>query len=242
MRIVCLLIPCVLSAQSFEVASVRLHEKLGGTIGLSTSGPRLTAEAKTVQSLIMYAWELKSYQVPESPVLRPFGDSFYDITAKAAGDFTPSPADFRKMMQALLADRFGLRFHREIRELPVYALVVDRAGPKLRASSANADPAIRYAAIGRNYDVTMPKGTMEDVVRAVENSLVDRPVIDKTGLTGTWNIHLIYTPDTPPNRRNPDPDDIGIFTAVRELGLRLEPQKSEVEVFVVDRLEKPSEN
>jgi uncharacterized protein (TIGR03435 family) len=241
-RTALVLIPCALFAQSFEVASVRLHEKRGGTIGLATSGPRLTAEAKTLQSLVMYAYDLKSYQVPLSPALMPFGDDFYDITARAEGDATPDTADFRRMMQSLLADRFQLKVHREIRELPIYALVVEKTGPKFSESAPGADPAVHYAAAGRNYDVIMPKATMEDVVRAIENSIVDRPVLDRTGLTGTYRIHMLYTPDTPPNRRNPDPDDISIFTAIRALGLRLEPRKASTEVLVVEHAEKPSAN
>jgi uncharacterized protein (TIGR03435 family) len=84
---------------------------------------------------------------------------------------------------------------------------------------------------------------MDDVVRAIENSIVDRPVLDRTGLTGTYAIRLVYTPNIPPNRKAPELDDISIFTAVQEqLGLRLEPQKAMVEVLVVDHAEKPSDN
>jgi uncharacterized protein (TIGR03435 family) len=81
------------------------------------------------------------------------------------------------------------------------------------------------------------------VVNAVSNSFLDRPVVDKTGLTGTYEINLTYTPATRANLSEPDLSDISIFTAVQEqLGLKLEPQKGTVEVLVVDHVEKPSVN
>lgn len=225
---------------SFEVASVRLHQGHGGTIRIEASGSRLTAEAETVASLLMYAYDLKSYQVPQTAALVPFGDSFYDIAAIAEG--TPPDSAFRQMMQSLLADRFALKAHHERREVPVYALVVGKSGPKLRESAPNSDPAISYLASGRNWELKMPRATMNDVIRAIENSLVDRPVIDRTGLTGTYDIVMTYTPQTPANRKSPDPDDISIFEAVQKHGLRLEPQKALVDTLVVDHVEKPSPN
>jgi uncharacterized protein (TIGR03435 family) len=146
------------------------------------------------------------------------------------------------MVRSLLAERFQLRVHRELRELSIYALVREKTGPKFKESSPGADPAVLDTAAGRNHDITLPKGTMEDLASIIENSIVDRPVIDRTGLTATYNIHIVYTPDIPPNRRNPDADDIGIFTAIRQLGLRLEPRKEKVEVLVAEHAEKPSAN
>jgi uncharacterized protein (TIGR03435 family) len=230
------------SARVFEVASVKVHERRGGRVGIATSGPRLTAEAKTVMGLVMYAWNLRSYQVLSTPALLPFGDIFYDVAAKAEGDSVPTADKFREMMQSLLADRFRLRVHRETRELPVYALVVGKSGPKFHESTEDADPVPHYVASGRNYDVTMRKAIMEDVIGAIDNSLVDRPVLDKTGLSGAYEIRMIYTPDTPPNRKAPDPDDISIFSAVERLGLRLEAQRAPIDVLVVDSVAKPSGN
>jgi uncharacterized protein (TIGR03435 family) len=126
--------------------------------------------------------------------------------------------------------------------VPVYALVLGKGGPRFTAGTPNAGP-VRYTASGRNYDVTMPNATMPDLLHVIENSLLDRPVIDRTGLTGTWNIHLVYTPQSRANCRAPEPDDIGIFTAVQEqLGLKLEPRRETMEVLVVDAASGPSGN
>jgi uncharacterized protein (TIGR03435 family) len=146
------------------------------------------------------------------------------------------------MMQSLLADRFKLRAHREMREMPVYALVAGKNGPKLQASAASASPAQHYSASGRNYVVTMTKATMASVLDAIENSLLDRPVLDRTGLAGTYDIQMTFAPDIKSRRAEPDPEDVSIFTAIEKLGLMLVPQKAAVETLIVDHVQKPSEN
>jgi uncharacterized protein (TIGR03435 family) len=232
------------SARPFEVASVKPHQGPVPRIDVSTSGPRLTAEAETVRGLIMYAYDLKNYQIPGSPALATVGDTFYDIVAKAEEDSTPTKDQFRQMLRLLLADRFKLAVHREKREMPVYALVAGKNGPKLKESAPDASGVNHLGVNGRNYEVTMPKATMDDVVGGIANSFPDRPVVDRTGLTGTYEVKLTYTPDIRSNRTgDPDPSEISIFTAVQEqLGLRLAPEKAMIEILVVDHVEKPSEN
>jgi uncharacterized protein (TIGR03435 family) len=153
----------------FEVASVKLHQG-PGRIGISTSGPRLNAVAAGPLLLIMYAFNLKSYQISRTSALLALGDEFYDIAAKAEGDVAPAQDEFRGMLQLLLADRFQLRVHRETREVPVYALVVGKNGPKFKPSVPGASPDAHYAASGRNYELTIPGATMDDVLKAIENS------------------------------------------------------------------------
>lgn len=89
----------------------------------------------------------------------------------------------------------------------------------------------------------MQKATMADVLDAIENGLIDRPVVDETGLRGTYDIEMTYTPNLP-SRRNaePDPEDVSVFAAVEKLGLMLAPRKAAVDVLVVDHVEKPSDN
>ena len=230
--------------RAFEVASVKPHPGPVPRIDISTSGSRLTAEAYTVLGLIMYAYNLRNDQVSRTTSLLTVGDTMYDIVAKAEREGTPTRAEFRQMLQSLLADRFKLEVHREMKEMPVYALVVGKNGPKLKESAPDADPWAYTGVSGRNYEVTMPKATMERLVKEISNAaFLDRPVLDKTGLTGTYDIRLTYTPE---NRmsRGPEPDlDVSIFTAVQDqLGLRLVQQKADVEILVVDHVEKPSEN
>ena len=173
------------------------------------------------------------------------GDLFYDVVAKADGDTPPTTDEFREMMQTLLVERFQLQVHRERREVPVYGLVVGKNGPKFKQSAPDASPGVSFHANGRNWEALLPKASMGDLIQLLDgNGYLGRPAMDKTGLTGTYNVQLTYTPDIPPNRRGePDPNDITIFNAVQsQLGLRLEPQKTEMEVLVVDHVEKPSGN
>jgi len=106
-----------------------------------------------------------------------------------------------------------------------------------------AIPGRYYSASGHNWVTTMQKATMADVLDAIENGLIDRPVVDETGLRGTYDIEMTYTPNLP-SRRNaePDPEDVSVFAAVEKLGLMLAPRKAAVDVLVVDHVEKPSDN
>lgn len=191
----------------------------------------------------MWAYKVKNFQIDSGQAFREMGDDPYDISATAEGDAVPTSDEFRQMLQLLLADRFKLTLHREMREMPVYALVVGKNGPKLKPSAPDAAEMGRNMISGRNYVVTIPKAGMDRVVDAIMNSFLDRPVIDKTGFTGTYELHLTYTPETPANRASPDTGDLSIFTAVQDqLGLKLEPRKEMVEVLVVDHIQKPAEN
>jgi len=237
------LLASVVFGQSFEVASIKLHEGPMYRIGVKTSGQRLTADAANVRGLVMFAYDVKNFQVAGDAPLLKQSEARWDIVAKAEGDSAPTRPEFRPMMQALLADRFQLKIHREMREMPVFALVLSKNGPKFKESDPDADPAELFSAKRRNTVVTLPKATMSDVVDAIGNAFLDRPVVDKTGLTGTYNIKLTYTPNTRANRESPDLNDINVFQAIEEqLGLKLEARKEMVEMLIVDRVEKPSAN
>jgi uncharacterized protein (TIGR03435 family) len=167
----------------------------------------------------------------------------YDIAAKAEGDGSPTRAEFRPMLQTLLAERFNLKFHRETRAMPVYALVVGKNGPKFKESAPDAPRVANFGVNGRNQNMTLTQATIDTVADTIKGIFfVDRPVLDKTGLTGKYDIKLEATPEFRINN-NPQPDDISVFDTIeQQLGLKLEPQKANVEVLVVDHIEKPSEN
>ena len=187
----------------------------------------------------------------------------YQIEASAEGTQTWGALN-GPMLQALLEDRFKLRVHREIREIPVYALTMARGGPKLRpfrkGSCAPLDLETQPAApepgqpdplLCGMSEVT-PTGyklygtTMADFATEFSSRL-DRPVIDKTGLAGMFNIDL----DLSPSELHPDnsaavPDPFSVINAVRaavrKVGLNLESTKGPGNFLVVDSVERPSEN
>jgi len=144
------------------------------------------------------------------------------------------------MLQTLLADRFQLKAHMEKKPLPVYALVVGKGGPKL----APADKGHRFHGVnGRNQFLEASSITMSDLADEIWNGFIsDRPVVDRTGLTGTFKLRVEATPEFRING-NPQPDDLSIFIAVQEqLGLKLEPATAPIDILVVDSAQKPSEN
>ena len=144
------------------------------------------------------------------------------------------------MLQSLLATRFQLKFHRETKETPVYALMVGRNGPKFKESAAGGTFHSLTSVNGRNQIAELTHATMDQIIGSI--TFLDRPVLDKTGITGTYDIRLEATPEFRINN-NPQPGDTSMFTAVQEqLGLRLEQQKLSIEVLVIDSVEKPSEN
>jgi uncharacterized protein (TIGR03435 family) len=143
------------------------------------------------------------------------------------------------MMQALLAERFKLAFHREQRVLNYYALVVAKGGPRLREPTAA--PATMPAGVNGQLSILsnrMPMATVVSLLSRYMRALV----VDQTGLAGEFEVKLVWTPDDRPVPE--DQQGASVFAAVEEqLGLKLESRKGPMEVMVVDRAEKiPTEN
>lgn len=120
---------------TFEVASIRLHKTDVQMVGMSTSGPRVRVSAFSLTNLIGEAYHLERYQM--SGTQSWMDSNRYDIIANAPGDAAPTGRDLRLMFQDLLADRFHLKVHMQTKELPTYALVVSKNGPKLKTSTAD---------------------------------------------------------------------------------------------------------
>jgi uncharacterized protein (TIGR03435 family) len=161
------------------------------------------------------------------------GGSFFDIEGKAADAATTTSDQLREMLHTLLKDRFQLDFHMETKELAAYAMVSAKDGPKLKES---AGPVTAEEA-GRRHARSLYAAdmTLSDFA-ALLSIYVKTPVVDKTGLTRKYTITLN-------SLETGDDTAASIFTAMPEqLGLRLESQKIQFPVFVIDHLEKPTEN
>lgn len=166
------------------------------------------------------------------------------------------------MLQALLADRFKLTLHRETRESAVYALVVDRKGLKMKPSKDQTLFAGDFpdgSPDGRPVTGRSPKelgqgrlageGIPMTILVNLLAGPLDSPVINKTGLTGRFDIDLKYMPTSGQapaagaEAAVEDPSTPSLFTAILEqLGLRLEPEKGPVEFFIIDHIERPGAN
>jgi uncharacterized protein (TIGR03435 family) len=182
----------------------------------------------------------------------------FDIKTKGDGtgpdpSRAPSDAEFRKFdyanrqrTRAMLAERFQLKFHRETKELPVYALVLAKGGHKMKANNGDAPPNMR---MNRGL-LTSQRMPIQNLCNALANQL-GRPVVNHTGLDGNFDYKLEWTPDPSPSipgdsaegAATADPGGPSLAAALLEqLGLRLESKKAPVEVIVIDRVTKPTEN
>jgi uncharacterized protein (TIGR03435 family) len=243
MKLATLLLAATAYAQNFEVASIRVRQlPLTVIAGYKASGARVEYEAWPLRMLVQEAYGLKLYEVAFTTPPPGGDDDYYDVVANAEGDKPRTRAEFRPMLQKLLDERFHLQFHREGREMPVYALVVGRGGPKLKPGAADSDVPVHFGVNGRNQFIEAKKMTVDELAGAIRDCFgSDRPIVDRTGLTGLYDIKLEATPAY--RRGEPDPTDLSVFTAVQEqLGLKLEPQKATIQVLVIDHIEKPSEN
>jgi len=226
---------------AFDVASVKpsLPVAPGQNININLGTARhgeVTLTNTNLSDCIRFAYELVSEaQIAGPDWLRSY-ELRYDIDAKAPPD---TPRDrLLLMLQRLLAERFQLALHREPRPIAHLELQVAKSGLKLHASQDGAAAGRRYYGRGRlSYD-----GISIHTLAVLLSRQLRQPVLDKTGLEGTFDVNLEWTPDDPPSPAG-EPSGLtlhpDIFGAVQsQLGLKLEMRKTPLEVLVVDRAEK----
>jgi len=244
---------CVLAvsalAQGPAVATIKPSDPNVPGYGLSTNAGRFSASGYTVRLLIIYAYDVHRSQVSSGPAW--LDSDKYDIVARADEGRMPSPEEWKIMVQKLLADRFGLTFHHEKKTLSVYALTAGKGGSKLTPTDAdvNVPPDISFYALGK---LGARAATMADFVHSLQRNVLDRPIIDQTGLSGRYNFTLNWVPDefqfaavrTPGGPQIPsNTEGADLITAIQQqLGLKLEATKAPADVMVIDRVQRPSEN
>jgi len=267
------------NAPKFEVASIRACKDPSNGPAEHSSPGRLATDCHELLNLIGNAYTAFAdghLNMNAEPTPINGGPSWaraasYNINAKAEGN--PSVTMMLgPMMQRLLEDRFQLKVHRETRDGPVYFLTVTRGRPKLHPFAegsctpwSNPPPPLQP---GRNYCGTTVSGvsssaealgaTLDEFSKTLR-MIVDRPVIDKTGITGRFDIHVKFSPDGTsqgvpriaphpsgtirPSLPSDPTDSPSIFVALQEqLGLRLESGRGPVDTLVIDRIERPTEN
>jgi len=236
----------------FTVATIKPSRPDAPRGGYGFRGQDVTTTNVTVNWMIKLAYNLHARQIVGGPAW--LDSAKYDTVGRPDTPGQPSRDQMKLMIQGLLADRFQLKFHIEKRELPVYAMIVPKTGTKITVSAGdpNAFPGIGFgqgpgvlSLVGRNT-------TLDGVANALQSNILDKPVVNQTGLTGRYDFLLKFTPDpsqaanfgglAPGNAADPDaPPDI--FSAFQEqLGLKLESTKAFVDVIVIDKIERPSEN
>ncbi|HVV45121.1 MAG TPA: TIGR03435 family protein [Bryobacteraceae bacterium] len=207
----------LMGGNSMDVRSGRLRiPGVGGTVSIRNW---------TLGMCILAAWDLGSAQLSGPSWLN---ENRFDIEAKTSPSATQ--ADLRQMLRTLLMERFRVAAHHEAREMPAYALVVAKGGPRLQAAKGDQRLPVIFAPTAR---LIGQGSTTESLAMALRRA-AGRPVIDKTGLTGAWDFTLSYSPDETAADQGPS-----VFTALQEqLGLRLTPDRASVNVLVVDRAER----
>jgi uncharacterized protein (TIGR03435 family) len=232
---------------AFEVVTVKLSNPDQGLKGLRIQGRQFSSINLSVSDLMLFAYGIHQRQLLGAPDW--IEKERYDVLGKPDVEGQPNNRQMRALMQKLLADRFSLKFHREQRELSVYLIVVGKTGAKLTIAGGDskADPIMFFYGPAK---FVAKNATMADFAGFLQRGVLDRPVLDQTGLTGRYDFGLLWRPEAalggPGNNPPPPSDSDGlpdIYTAIQQqLGLRLEAAKTPTDVIVIDHLEKPSEN
>lgn len=242
----------------FEVATIKpveSDEKKGRYIVMQGVN-RFVEKDYTLKLLIAAAYDLNPRAISGGPSW--MESDHYDIEALTPGDSRPDHDQQMAMLRNLLADRFKLTFHREPREFSIYALERAKGGAKigekdgtgLRQSTAQPDDPPKLISTVYPQKLVLParNATMAEFVSLLQRAVLDRPVVDRTGLTGRYDFDLEWAPDetqfqgevpvAPADAQSPP-----FFTAIeQQLGLRLEATRGPIKALVVDTAERPSAN
>ncbi|MEO8097381.1 MAG: TIGR03435 family protein [Acidobacteriota bacterium] len=236
----------------FTVATIRPSNPNAQGQGYGFRGQDVTTVNTSVNWLITLAYSLHARQIVGGAGW--MDSEKYDVIGRPDTPGQPSRDQLKLMIQKLLADRFQLKFHTEKRELTAYTITVLKTGSKLAVSQAdpNSLPGVGFGlAPGGTMTLSVRNAILDSVANALQGNLLDQPVVNRTGLTGKYDFTLRFTPDPsqrtalglppPPSASDPDaPPDI--LTAFQQLGLKLESTKTSVDVMVIEKIEKPSDN
>lgn len=238
----------------FEVATIKpsqLNEP-GKGFGFS-DGTHTTTWHTNVYDLIAVAYGLHAKQIIGAPEW--LATDLYDIDGKADASGKASNEQIAEMLQGLLTDRFALKFHREQRALSVYAIQAAAGGSKLRETAAGSNDPQRLV-MSYSGDFYAGNMTMKQFASWMQTAVMDKPVVDQTGLNARYDFHLKWTPDDsqfaqfrgtngpvlPRVDNNPNAPP-NLYTALQEqLGLKITVIRAIVDVMVIDHVEKPSAN
>jgi uncharacterized protein (TIGR03435 family) len=230
---------------TFDVASIRLSQPdTNGGIKALPGGNGYTAHNVQVKLMISLMYRIPMRQIKGGPEW--LNTDKYDVEARADGAYDID--ELHVMYQNLLADRLGLKFHIEAKEGPVYLLTVDKGGPKMTINETPQDFKVPinfadHGVVGKRVRMDYFSWFLGQQLQRSE-----RPVVNKTGLTGCYDFTLTFQPDFGPDfpRETLPPEMLNrptLFDAVREqLGLKLTAEKGPVEYFVIDSIARPTDN
>jgi uncharacterized protein (TIGR03435 family) len=237
----------------FEVATIKPTPEGQQGNGINVNGRQFRTRNTSLTQLLTFAFKLHRKQVSGLPGWAE--TEHFDIQAPLPGEGAPNEVQLRTMMQNLIKDRFGLTYHKEKRELSVYAINVGKGGPTgikmVKNDSQGTLPGFGSQGPG---GLRARNATMSDFASFLQFRVLDRPVIDQSGVTDRFDFQLNFKPDefqypdAPAGQRSAAPAGgadarADLFTAFQEqLGMKLEATKAPADVMVIDKVAKPSEN
>ena len=227
----------------FQVATVK-PSRPEESRTVQIRGNLFVTTATSVFDLLKYAYGFHEQEIARGPEW--LKTQKFDVVGDPETQTRPSSDDFKKMVRNLLTDRFHLAAHYETRDLAVFEIVPVKSGPKLTKSTRPSDgiPSVSYAP-GR---LSVANATLADFAAFLQRFATDRPVVDRTGITGKYDLTLRWLPDELQTKadhqgENDNGSLPGLFTAIQEqLGLKLKVERSPAQVFVVDHIDAPTEN
>ncbi|HEX4319775.1 MAG TPA: TIGR03435 family protein [Acidobacteriaceae bacterium] len=209
---------------------------------------RFVVKDYTLKLLIAAAYDLNPKTISGGPS---WGESdHYNILAKSPGDLRPTRSEQMAMLRALLTERFQLAFHREPKEFSIFELDVSKSGPKLKPTSVPDQPPAVGPGVVYPQRIVLPgrNATMGEFTSLLQRAILDRPVVDKTGLSGRYDFDLEWAPDETQFGgdvpvASADAPSPPLFRAIQdELGLKLVATRGPVDALIVDTAQRPSEN
>lgn len=227
----------------WDVVTVKARDPndTGNGQSMGMKGRQFVIVNRPVEGMLLFAYGMHKKQVVGLPEWA--RTERWDIRGVPDVPGSPSLKQAQSLTRKLLEERFGLKVHRETRELAVYAITVAKGGEKMAPSAGdpNGTPDENERSNGGQITMRMTNMSMAELAPDL-GYFLDRPAVDRTGLAGRYDIQLIWTADESqaPTEGNAPP---GLFTAIQEqIGLKLEPVKAETGVLVVDAVERPSAN
>jgi uncharacterized protein (TIGR03435 family) len=236
---------------SFDVATIKPNDSGATSMqGLTMNGRNFATRNSSLADLIGFAYEVQMKQIIGGPDW--LEKDRYDIAAVPDQEGAPNVQQLRLMVQKLLASRFNLKFHHEQRELSAYVLTVGKNGQKLNPTQLKGSlPGMGMRPGPTGLTMVMANARLADFTSFLQMLVLDRPVVDRTGITGRFDYNVTFTPDDsefnghPPKLPQTETSDSApnLFAAIQEqLGLKLDAQKTSVDVIAIDHVDKPSAN
>jgi uncharacterized protein (TIGR03435 family) len=242
-------IPLIAAAQSataanakpeFMVATIKPSDPnvSRGTF-FTMKGSHVIAANTDLDDLISFAYGIHTKQIVNGPLW--LATDRFDIDGVFGTQSSPNRDQMKLLFQKLLVDRFQLAFHHEEKELGVYALGVEKSGPKFTRTDRKPTDSTNFS-YTNSIVLTVRNASMADFADGMAGTFMDRPVVDQTGLKDRYDFILKWTPEGSPAGEDPSAPP-GLYTAIKEqLGLTLVAAKASVQVLVIDRIDKPSPN